>query len=136
MALMFLMQLGCCDRHEITKYEDVVPELKSLQSMLKTLMLLICTTFFFIRFVVRCMMPTKRCRGAGTQHDAESSDNRIRINDKCMHLLWSGDMCHSRKHGLRNRLFRENQARDCQQIEGLRRICCEEIEQTRPARSE
>ena len=98
MALMFLMQLGCCDRHEITKYEDVVPKLKSLQSMLKTLMLLICTTFFLIRFVVRFMMPTKRCRGAGTQYDAESSDTRIRINDKCIHLLWSGDMYHSRKH--------------------------------------
>ena len=29
---------------------------------------------------------------------------------------------------MRNRLFRENQAKDCQEIEELRRICCEETD--------
>ena len=37
---------------------------------------------------------------------------------------------------LRNRLFQEDQARDCQEIEELRRICCEETDQTRQARIE
>ena len=37
---------------------------------------------------------------------------------------------------LRSRLFQENHARDGREIEELRRICCEEIEQTRKARSE
>ena len=35
---------------------------------------------------------------------------------------------------MRNRLFRENQAKDCQEIEELRRICCEETDRARPAR--
>ena len=37
---------------------------------------------------------------------------------------------------MRNRLFQENHARDGREIEELRRICCEEIEQTRKTRSE
>ena len=37
---------------------------------------------------------------------------------------------------LRNRLFQENHARDCQEIEKLRRICCEEADQARQARNE
>ena len=37
---------------------------------------------------------------------------------------------------LRNRLFQEDQARDCQEIEELRRICCEETDQARQARIE
>ena len=32
---------------------------------------------------------------------------------------------------VRNRLFRENHARDCQEIEELRRICCEETDRAR-----
>ena len=35
---------------------------------------------------------------------------------------------------MRNGLFRENQAKDCQEIEELRRICCEETDQARQAR--
>ena len=35
---------------------------------------------------------------------------------------------------LRNRLFRENQAKHCQEIEKLRRICCEETDQAGQAR--
>ena len=35
---------------------------------------------------------------------------------------------------LRNRLFHENHARDCQEIEELRRICCEETDRARQAR--
>ena len=35
---------------------------------------------------------------------------------------------------MRNRLFRENQAKDCQEIEELRRICCEETDRARPVR--
>ena len=34
----------------------------------------------------------------------------------------------------RNRLFRENHARDCQEIEELRRVCCEETDRARQAR--
>ena len=33
-----------------------------------------------------------------------------------------------------NRLFRENQAKDCQEIEALRIICCEEADRARQAR--
>ena len=33
-----------------------------------------------------------------------------------------------------NRLFRENEAKDCQEIEELRRICCEEADRARQAR--
>ena len=35
---------------------------------------------------------------------------------------------------LRNKLFQENHARDCQEIEELRRICCEEADRARQAR--
>ena len=35
---------------------------------------------------------------------------------------------------MRNGLFRENQAKDCQEIEELRRICCEERDRARQAR--
>ena len=35
---------------------------------------------------------------------------------------------------LRNRLFHEDNARDCQEIEELRRICCEETDRARQAR--
>ena len=35
-----------------------------------------------------------------------------------------------------NRLFKENHATDCQDIDELRRICCEHTEQTRTVRSE
>ena len=35
---------------------------------------------------------------------------------------------------MRNRLFRENQAKDCQEIEELRRICCEETDRAKQAR--
>ena len=35
---------------------------------------------------------------------------------------------------MRNGLFRENQAKDCQEIEELRRICCEETHRARQAR--
>ena len=37
---------------------------------------------------------------------------------------------------LRNRLFQENRARDCQEIEELRSICCEEAGGARQARSD
>ena len=37
---------------------------------------------------------------------------------------------------MRNRLFRENQANDSQEIEELRRICCEEADRARQARSD
>ena len=32
---------------------------------------------------------------------------------------------------MRNRLFRENQAKDCQEIEDLTGICCEETDRAR-----
>ena len=35
---------------------------------------------------------------------------------------------------MRNRLCRENQAKDCQEIEELRRICCEETDRARQLR--
>ena len=35
---------------------------------------------------------------------------------------------------MRNRLFRENQATACQEIEELRRICCEETDRARQLR--
>ena len=35
---------------------------------------------------------------------------------------------------MRSRLYRENQATDCQEIEVLRRICCEEKDRARQAR--
>ena len=35
---------------------------------------------------------------------------------------------------LRNRFFQEDHARDCQEIEELRRICCEETDRARQAR--
>ena len=38
--------------------------------------------------------------------------------------------------GLRKRLFQRNHARECQENEELRRICCEETDQARQARSE
>ena len=37
---------------------------------------------------------------------------------------------------LRNGLFQENQAKDCQEIEEWRRICCEETYRARQARSD
>ena len=54
-------------------------------------------------------------------------DGQIRLRDK---ISWYGEL------ELRTRLFRENHARDCQEIEELRRICCEETDQGRQARSE
>ena len=38
------------------------------------------------------------------------------------------------KLDLRNRLFQEDHARDCQEIEELRRICCEEANRARQTR--
>ena len=35
---------------------------------------------------------------------------------------------------MRNSLFRENRAKDCQEIEELRRVCCEETDRARQAR--
>ena len=35
---------------------------------------------------------------------------------------------------MRNRLFRENRAKYCQEIEELRRVCCEETDRARQAR--
>ena len=35
---------------------------------------------------------------------------------------------------MRNRIFQENRARDCQEIEELRRICCEETDRARQMR--
>ena len=35
---------------------------------------------------------------------------------------------------MRNGLFRENRAKDCQEFEDLRRICCEETDRARQAR--
>ena len=35
---------------------------------------------------------------------------------------------------MRNRLFQEDHVRDCQEIEELRRICCEETDRARQAR--
>ena len=35
---------------------------------------------------------------------------------------------------MRNRLFQERRARDCQEIEDLRRICCEETDRARQLR--
>ena len=35
-----------------------------------------------------------------------------------------------------NTLFRENQAKDCQEIAKLKRICCEETDRARQARIE
>ena len=35
---------------------------------------------------------------------------------------------------LKNRLFQENHARGCQEIEELRRVCCEEADRARQAR--
>ena len=35
---------------------------------------------------------------------------------------------------MRNTLFRENQATDCQEIDTLRRICCEETDRARRVR--
>ena len=37
---------------------------------------------------------------------------------------------------LRSRLFQENHAKDCQEIEELRSICCEEADRARQARSD
>ena len=37
---------------------------------------------------------------------------------------------------LRNVLFQENHARDCQEIEELKSICCEEADRARQARSD
>ena len=37
---------------------------------------------------------------------------------------------------MRNRLFQESRARNCQEIEELRRICCEEADRARQARIE
>ena len=36
--------------------------------------------------------------------------------------------------GMRNRIFQERRARDCQEIEDLRRICCEETDRARQLR--
>ena len=52
---------------------------------------------------------------------------QIRLRDK---ISWYGEL------ELRTRLFQENHAKDCQEIEELRRICCEETDQGRQARSE
>ena len=38
--------------------------------------------------------------------------------------------------GIEDRLFQENQAQDCQAIEELRRICCEETDRARQARTD
>ena len=40
------------------------------------------------------------------------------------------------KFELRNGLFQENHARDCQEIEALKSICCEEADRARQARSD
>ena len=36
---------------------------------------------------------------------------------------------------MRNRVFRENQAKDCQENEELRRICCEETESSKTSKN-
>ena len=36
--------------------------------------------------------------------------------------------------GMRNRIFQESRARDCQEIKDLRRICCEETDRARQLR--
>ena len=43
-------------------------------------------------------------------------------------ISWYGEL------ELRNRLFQEDHARECQEIEELRRICCEETDRARQAR--
>ena len=65
-----LMQLGGCDGHEITKYEDLGPEPKSVQSMLVTVMLMSCRTLL----AVWPVMTPKRSRDAGTQYDPETHE--------------------------------------------------------------
>ena len=67
------MQLGGCDGHEITKYEDLGPEPKSVQSMLVTVMLMSCRTLLLT--VWRVMTP-KRSRDAGTQYDSQMREVR------------------------------------------------------------
>ena len=56
-------------------------------------------------------------------------DGQIRLKETKIKLV-CGDL------ELRNRLFQEDHARDCQEIEELRRICSEETNQARQARIE
>ena len=37
---------------------------------------------------------------------------------------------------MRNRLFREHQEKDCQEIEELRRTCCEQVDRARQAKND
>ena len=53
-------------------------------------------------------------------------DGHIRLRETKISLYGELEM--------RNRLFRENQAKDCQEIEELRRTCCEEADRARQAR--
>ena len=53
-------------------------------------------------------------------------DGQIRLRETKISLYGELEM--------RNRLFRENQAKDCQEIEELRRTCCEEADRARQAR--
>ena len=52
MAVMLLMQLGCCDGRETARHEELVPEQKSVQSIFMTVMLLVCVTFVFVSVVM------------------------------------------------------------------------------------
>ena len=55
-------------------------------------------------------------------------DGQIRLRETKISLFGELD--------LRNKLFKEDHARDCQEIEELRRTCCEETDQARQARIE
>ena len=49
---------------------------------------------------------------------------------------WADQAQRDREKELKNRLFQENHARDCQEFEELRSICCEETGRARQAREE
>ena len=115
MALMFLTQLGCCDGREIARHGDLAPEQKSVQLIFMSVMLLICTMFLLLSVVWR-MMTTRSCRDVGTQCVSSNSDNDIRSNEQCVHLLCIGEVHHSRSDccGLRMRESKLMTKRPCQ----------------------
>ena len=85
MALMFFVQLGCCDGRATARHEDLVPEQK-----------ISAVNFHDGRVADVNHLSSPNCRYVKTLCGSENSNNHSLSNYKCIHLLWSGHVYHSR----------------------------------------
>ena len=92
---MFFVQLGCCDACATARHEDLVPEQK-----------ISAINFHDGRVADVNHLSSPNCRHVKTLCGSENSDNHSLSNHRCIHLLWSGDVHHSKSDcdGLRLRM--------------------------------